>query len=144
MSQVIGVLLLAGIVFIGTGIGIIVARRGGADRYTRARAVVDTVMLGESAGTVKPIVVFQDGGNDIRQSAQEIRANLFTAQPGDEIGIAYRKTSVGGANFWDIVVDTGDVDRVLDGQKNLAMVIGWLFSGIGAVIIIVAIALLRR
>ena len=141
MNTVTAVLFIAGIVVLAVGIGILASRKGSTQGFTRTSAVVDSVMLGEGPGTVKPIVTFQVNGETVRQSTGEVGSQSFTAKPGDTVQIAYRRT---GAAMWDIMLDQGDADEMLAWRKNAMTAIGWLFSGLGAVIIIVAVALLRR
>ena len=144
MTLVIAALFIAGAVFLAVSIGLIARGRRGASDYVHTTAVVESIMLGESMGTVRPLVEFQADGKTVRQRAHEIKSSRFTGKPGDTIKIVYRRSTVVGVDFWDITVDQGDVDTILKNQNRLVSAIGWLFSGLGAVIIIVAVALLRR
>jgi len=144
MNPVFVVLLIAGLIVAGTGAAILAARGRSAGGFTRTRATLVAVMQADGPNTVKPVVEFQADGETVRQSTGAVGTSSLTAKVGDEVDIVYRRTNAMGMKGWDIILDQNDVDGILANRNRSSAVLGWLFLGIGAVIIIVAVVLMRR
>ena len=140
MKLVAFVLLAVGLIVGGTGAGILAARKNTTSGFTHTKATLVAVMQDEGPNTVKPVVEFQANGKTVRQSTGSVAGSSLTASPGDEVDIAYRDL---GWRGYDIILDQNDVDEMMASRNLASTILGWLFLGLGAVIIIVAIILMR-
>lgn len=130
---------LISIVMIGIGVVVMVvgiillATKPTMSDYT----LVEAELVGKgiySAHGVIPIVRFDVDGRTVKVECQPVSDDCLSANPGEKIDIIYRKGSALNNDYYEARVVEDDLTGLKTGKQY--SIIGWIFIGIGIIMIL--------
>ena len=130
------VFLIMGVVFLCVGAVLIRSAPDSAKGFRRAEATVVDYSLGDTPDMIKPLVRFDADGEQVTRDMVTVSRDVVNAQPGDQITILWKKSTVLGMTAWEVLPENGITP---DQRTGIVKWFGILFLGFGAVIMTIAV-----